>query len=184
LDILDFVIIGFALGIIGAFFAFFIFTVRKGGLMDVLTYAFKGGSLVVKSNPDNSIEFKRYKKAPDMVFFDRRTEMGTKMKYNVKIMRVEHNLKGTSFPMHFCLFNQPHNININGTGKSEFGVKQIKEWGKSAFQTGWNARSALSQRLGGFDIEHIQLILAAIIAILAVVQIVMINSLFNVLSAG
>lgn len=142
-----------------------LFLISKGGLWSLVLLRLKGGSLVVKSDADQSVSFKRYKIAPQTVPFRSIDKMGIKKDYMVQIPRVKHMLNGTSHPIHFCAFNNQENINLNEKEQTDFSVKQWNEFAVSNYEAGWNARGIL-QRNKPFDIQTVMMILMVVMVLL------------------
>jgi len=167
MDVVTFAVIVFFIAIEVVIGIVIFFLVAKGGLLQLMFLKLRGGSLVVRSHPDNTIDFKRYKDAPQTVVFSTKDKSGKKKDYTVQIARVKHTFRGTSNPIHFCPFNSQENISLNAKKQTAFSVQQWNEFAISNYEAGWNARGVLQQSKP-WDIQHIQLILtAAIVCLLA-----------------
>ncbi len=160
--IIGMILISYAMCVVGLiYFTLWIF-LKKGGLWELMIFRARGGSMVIKAFPDNTVDFKRYKNSPQTIDFETKDRAGRKKKYLIQIAGVKHMLHGTSNPVHICPFNSHTNTSMIDSKHSEFSIQQLNEFAIMNYETGWNARGAL-QGKNPFNIENLQLLLLVIV---------------------
>lgn len=152
---------------------FGVWMLRKRQVWSLIKFGMRGGTLILKGYPDNTIEILQTKKAIDHIKWDDvDPTTGKKRKLNQQISRVYHTLKGTSYPIHFCPYTYPSNINMLDKEKAQLNTKEINALMVKQYMQGASDASNF-KTVGGFPLDKATLILLFIVGALILVLIVM-----------
>jgi len=156
-----------------AMIVFGVWLLRKRQVFSLIKFALRGGSLILKGYPDNTIEILQTSKPIDHIMWDDvDPTTGKKRKLSQKISRVYHTLKGTSYPIHFCPYTYPSNINMLDKEKAQLNTKEINALMVKQYMQGASDASNF-KTVGGFPLDKATLILLFIVGALIIVLIVM-----------
>lgn len=148
----------------------FIWLLKKRSLWPLIMLGVKGkGSLAVKANRDNGIEFVCNKKPILKVeheFLERTT--GKISKIPQPITKVWHTLKGTSIPIHFCPFNEATNISITQKESRGINVNENNVALGLAYTQGRIDERNLLPKTSGFEFKKEWLLYIAVAIIILI----------------
>jgi len=137
------ILIGVVFAIEALIFIVVFWMVKKGGLWKLLMFRLKAGSLIVKADRDNSIEFGLIKKPKSVEMFKSVDERGQVQELPTRIDRIKHHLKDSSKPIHFCVVGQGENINLLEKYKPDQSAHHLNQWGKGLFMEGIDVGKAM-----------------------------------------
>jgi hypothetical protein len=108
----------------------------------------KGGSLILKSYKDSSLELVFSKKPVRYVEFRGKTEQGEETNYITRITKTKHRLQGSSVPLHVCLEGIAENMNLYEGAETNLSADYVNKWGSGLFHSGILKGMAMKEQAG------------------------------------
>ena len=150
---------------------FLVLLLRKKQCWSLMMFALRGGSLILKGHPDNTIELEHTTQPISEIKWKIRDKMtGKRMELVQPLKQVFHTLKGTSWPIHICPISFPTSINILTKEKAHLNIKEINSLMAKQYTQG--AADATSfKTFAGFPIDKATLIMLFVVGIMVVILI-------------
>lgn len=150
---------------------FFIWMLRARQIWGLFKIAVKGyGTLIFKSHFDRSITLDYNSKPVNSVMWKIKDKVSGKVRrVQIPLKKVYHTLQGTAINVHFCPVTAESNIDLNAKEQSVIDKEM-----QGALLAGEYMQARLDaearQKIAGFDIEKIQLILLVLLIIIMCVN--------------
>ena len=156
----------------GCVVMFLVWMLRKRQVWGLIKFAIKGGSLVLKGYPNNTVEIMQTSKPIDHINWKARDPTtGKRTELKQMVTRVHHTLKGTSYPIHFCPSTYPTNINMLTKEKAELSTKEINALMAKQYTQG-AADATAFKTIGGFPIDKATLMALLAIGVINIITLV------------
>jgi len=161
------VLVMFQVGIL----VFSIWLLRHRQVWSLIKFAIRGGTLVLKCHIDNTIEILHTKQAIDHVTWRGKDPLTKKTRIlTQKISKVFHTLKGTSYPIHFCPYTYPTNINILTKEKADLNTDEINALMAKEYTQGYSDATAF-KTVGGFPLDKATIVMLVILGVMVIANI-------------
>ena len=167
----------------GTIIVFLIWLLRKRQIWPLIVFGIRGGSLLAKGEPDNSISFAHSgKPIAEAKWTVKDQTTGKPMIIVQPITKVWHTLKGTSNPIHFCPYNTATNISIiNPKDSGQISVKENNVLLTAQYGRGF-ADATMFKTVGGFPIDKATLFMLFIVGLLLIVLVAINLQVLSVVS--
>lgn len=162
--------ISIAVALQGGILIFLLWMLRRRQVWSLIKFGLRGGSLICKGLPNNQIEILHSSKAISSIpwrVLDKVT--GKHRTIFTPIEKVEHTLKNTSNPIHFCPFTFPTNINILTKEKAQLNAEEINALMAKEYTQGYSDATQF-RKVGGMPLDTITLIVLFIVGCLVMVM--------------